>query len=63
MIAKDSGIGIQKVAMEEPQPLQLSKRYEVFATCVDESRDYRENEQTNYGTADQGAIYVSESKK
>ncbi|XP_067869990.1 gastrula zinc finger protein XlCGF71.1-like [Heterodontus francisci] len=49
-------MGIQNVALEEPQSLQLFNRFEVFAACVEESRDFRIDKQTDHSIMLQGTI-------
>ncbi|XP_067915736.1 regulator of DNA class I crossover intermediates 1-like [Heterodontus francisci] len=46
----ETGMEIQKVVMNERQPLHLSNRFEVLAACVDENKDCREDEQTDHST-------------
>ncbi|XP_067906168.1 uncharacterized protein [Heterodontus francisci] len=48
-IRQEEGTGILKVAVEQPQPLQLSHECEVLAACMDKNEGCSVDEQTDHG--------------
>jgi len=59
----EEGKGTHEVEMEESRSLLLSNRFEALTPCVEGSGDCSEDEQTDHGTVERGAIQVGGGKQ